>query len=84
MHVNFWQNINNRTEDMLLVARSWKCYLQKTSAHKLEIETVDKKKNTWESVTLKTRFQGKRKDDASPKTRVETYINFWNACTGEQ
>lgn len=34
------------------------------------------KLNTCESVTLKTRFQGNRKDDASPNTRVDTYISF--------
>lgn len=39
--------------------------------------------STWESVTLKSRFQGKRNLDASPNTSVETYMSFWNACAAK-
>lgn len=36
---------------------------------------------TWESVTLNTRFHGRRNLEASPNTNVDTYTNFWNACS---
>lgn len=69
---------------MVNLMQIWNRYIKNSPYHFREINSVETLKCwiTWESVTLNTRFQGNKKPDASPKTRFETYTNFWNACTG--
>ena len=68
-------------DQMMLNSKAY--YMRKIA--KIKTLQVNRNRSPWKnmnkldtcaSVTLKTRFQGKRKEDASPNTRVETYINF--------
>lgn len=53
------------------IARQYDIHQINTIVQEADVLTI-----TWESVTLNTRFQGRRNAEASPKTRVETYTSF--------